>query len=652
MGQIFNPIIAGGSGSGTGTGAKNYLSVYTASSASGVANTGNGDLELGSTTGWSKGNVALTSNFPSGSPTFGSGSSANLSISTVTSGSQIAGTYSLSYASSAATVAGDFVASDAFYIDAEDQAKVLTVKFYYKAQTNPANANWSGTSSNSFGVALYDVTTGGSSGWIMPAGVWGMTQSSGVGYCTATFQTTSSSTQYRLVVFNANATSGAVTLYFDDFVVGPQTAPLGSAVTDPIAYTPTITGFGTPSSVSFVSWRNGAYLFAEGTFTAGTNTATEAQITLGYQGGNANVTSLSTLPTLSAVGHMKGGTASSTFFATATVTAEASKTYLTLSIDNSSTALAKSNGSAFTNSVTYSFFARVPIQGWSSNVQMSSDTDTRVVAMQVNGTPTATITGSDSLLKFTTTPTADTHGAFSTSTGLYTVPVSGFYRCTAGLDFNGTFTSDQGTNISIRKNGTAVNQNGWVSVGSSGAGFIAIVSIAATVYCNAGDTLAPGVSSSGSSVVVQSSTLFNYFNVERLSGPSVIAASEAVVAKYRISSNVTSDTASPVNYDTKIFDTHGAVTTGASWKFTAPVTGYYVVCATYYTTSGTTSDFSVYKNGTIQTSLGSVSSSFENNGSTIVQLNAGDYLDLRSGVSRTMDSSSSGLYNQVSIHKI
>ena len=49
---------------------------------------------------------------------------------------------------------------------------------------------------------------------------------------TGTFQTASTTAEIRLVVYNTNATSGAITVYFDDFSVGPQTAPLGSVIID------------------------------------------------------------------------------------------------------------------------------------------------------------------------------------------------------------------------------------------------------------------------------------------------------------------------------------------------------------------------------------------------------------------------------------
>lgn len=42
---------------------------------------------------------------------------------------------------------------------------------------------------------------------------------------------------------------------------------------------------------------------------------------------------------------------------------------------------------------------------------------------------------------------------------------------------------------------------------------------------------------------------------------------------------ITNDTATIVNYDTKIYDTWDAVTTGASWVFTVPISGFYLVTA-------------------------------------------------------------------------
>jgi len=187
-------------------GAKNYLV--------------NPVAETGTTTGWSLGNVTLTSNLPTGTPTFGSGASGNLAL-TATSTTPLSGAYSFSYASSAATTAGNFLASDAFTVDTADLGKVLSFSFYYKATSNPSNGNWSGTTSNSFAVAIYDVTAGGAN-WLIPVGIFNIIQSSGTGICSGSFQSSvTAGQQYRIVIYNANATAGAITLYFDQFVLGP-----------------------------------------------------------------------------------------------------------------------------------------------------------------------------------------------------------------------------------------------------------------------------------------------------------------------------------------------------------------------------------------------------------------------------------------------
>src|SRR4051794_40464898 len=206
----------------------NKIEVYNGSSWATVGSSGGAknyitypDFEVNATTGWSLGHVAVapTPNpYPTGVPTFGSGASGNLSIATVSS-NQLAGSYSLSYASSAATTVGDMLCTQAYTIDKEDQAKVLAFKYYYNAFSNPANDNWSGTGANSFGNAIYDVTN---SAWIIPSGVWNIVQSSGTGISQGTFQTPSNMTSFRFCMFNGNASSGATTLYLDDFYVGPQ----------------------------------------------------------------------------------------------------------------------------------------------------------------------------------------------------------------------------------------------------------------------------------------------------------------------------------------------------------------------------------------------------------------------------------------------
>ena len=336
------------------------------------------NFENNSTTGWTLGTIGtLTNGLPTGSPTFGSGASGNLSIAATSS--SIEGAFSLNYISSAATTQGNMVASSSYAIDAEDQAKVLTVKFYYSVPNGVANCNFSGTSSNSFAWAIYDVTN---SSWLTSAGNFNLVQSSGCGYVTGTCQTNSNTTNIRLVIYNANATSGAATLTLDGFYVGPQTAPSGPAMSDWVAYTPTFTGFGTVSNVAFWSRRIGDSLHVRGYFTSGTSTAVAAQMTLGYNGANANVTANSNLPSISVVGKGNQNSSGSTNFSGFSILAIPSVNYVEFGSETSGTnGLTAGNGSSIISSGTsLSVFFTVPITGWSSNSTMSSDTDTRVVA--------------------------------------------------------------------------------------------------------------------------------------------------------------------------------------------------------------------------------------------------------------------------------
>jgi hypothetical protein len=97
----------------------------------------------------------------------------------------------------------------------------------------------------------------------------------------------------------------------------------------------------------------------------------------------------------------------------------------------------------------------VPITGWASTVVMSNDTDTRVVAAMYT-TATGTPSGSASVTKYST-KVFDTHNAYSTSTGLYTAPVSGYYDISAQFRINGTFSANQYIEAAVYVNGVQKN---------------------------------------------------------------------------------------------------------------------------------------------------------------------------------------------------
>jgi hypothetical protein len=117
----------------------------------------------------------------------------------------------------------------------------------------------------------------------------------------------------------------------------------------------------------------------------------------------------------------------------------------------------------------------------------------------------------------------------------------------------------------------------------------------------------------------------------------------AVVASYCSTAGqnmVTGAALAIVNYGTLITDTHSAVTTGASWKFTAPIAGNYQINtmiswpAAASWADGERGLLQVFKNGTAYRSLdrkdnNPAGSLVYMQGSTVVPLNAGDYIDIR-----------------------
>ncbi len=117
-----------------------------------------------------------------------------------------------------------------------------------------------------------------------------------------------------------------------------------------------------------------------------------------------------------------------------------------------------------------------------------------------------------------------------------------------------------------------------------------------------------------------------------------------MAARYKTAAaqEIANSTVTIVNFETEQYDTHDAVTVGAAWHFTAPVTGYYLVTSYIRFTASTgwtdteTVEYLLYRNGSQYSALdrkdsfGSGSSIYAfANGSDIVYLAAGDTIDLR-----------------------
>lgn len=587
-------------------------------------------FENGTILPWTTGTTGtLTNGIPTGTPTFGSGATFIANLAT-TSPAPLSGTGSLeTVVSTGVSVVGDMIHTTAYSIDPEDKAKVLTFKFYYSATSGSTSLNFSGTSANSFGVAVYDVTN---SVWLPVVGNFAMTQGSGVGIATGTVQTGSTTSSVRFCVYNVNASTSTFIMYYDDFFLGPQTAPIGAPLTDWVAYTPTLSSFGTTTGVSFFSRRDGPDLLILGKWTSGTVTSGEPRISL-----PAGLTTNASLLDISVGGTWAARAASTQV---TTVLVQPNVTYL--SFGGSSTSGAPGNfvtnaSNIFSNGVTQELECRVPIQGWSSNVQMSNDTDTRVIASSAHATGTA-VTGGNPI-NFDTVD-FDLSGSITTGASWkYTAAVTGSYLVEASIA-----AGTSNPQLEVFKNGS-IYRGLFVCTGSAASNQQS--SGSTLVQLNAGDFI--DIRSSGSITLTTSGgtgatvATSNYVSVFRLSGPAVIAATESVNMRAFSSSTTVSGTLATVVYTTKSFDSHNAYSTSTG-IYTAPVSGKYQVNASIAMTGtfilNSTLDLQVQQTGSA--SQISEAKDFSGGATTQMNTNVGDMFYLQAGDVLKVQVSNSG----------
>lgn len=566
------------------------------SGSSGVNYIANPDAES-NVTGWSAyGDAAGTS------PVDGTGGSPTVTITRTTT-TPLRGTGSFLLTKDASNRQGEGVSYD-FTISNADKAKVLSISFDYEI----ASGTFTAGDSSDIRVWIYDVTN---AVLIQPAPYTIQGGSGSTQKFVGTFQTSSNSTSYRLILHCATTSASAYTFEFDNVVVGPQIQLLGAPITDWQSYTPASTqGFGTISSGEFRYRRVGDSVEVMGRFTSGTLTGSEARISL-PTGMTADSTKIDAEANV--VGYW---VANSTGAYGGSVLIVGATTYFNFGSQSATrNGLAAMNGtSVISTGDQLAFYARTPISGWSSTVQMSNDTDTRVCAAQLSGDP-ANATSTNPIIF----PTADrdTHASYSVSTGLYTIPISGYYMAVGFLGGGGADIP-----IDLYKDSSAHVRAGRTDSNGN-------LTFAALGYFNAGQTLS--IRPNGSAYDANSSSKLGIF---RLSGPSAIAASEKVYMQ--ASGNPASaTTTNPIIVPTSVYDSHGAysVSTGL---FTAPTSGVYRIHGTAASGASGGIPVHIYKNSSSYAIAAYTDSNGEFTFSGSVKVNAGDTISIRP-VGSTLD---------------
>jgi len=513
------------------------------------------------TTGW-----ATYADAAGTAPVDGTGGSPTVTW-TRSTGTPLRGAADFNFTKDAANRQGEGVATD-ITIDLADQAKVLTVSFDYEVL--------SGTYATGDLTVYLIADPAGTPVVIQPAGYQVQAATAGTKMRQiATFQTQATGQTYRVCFHVASTSASAYALAVDNVVVGPQTVQYGAPVTDWVdSGAITITGSTTnptkgTTTKDSAKWRRVGdsmeilYEFAQST----AGTAGSGDYRLGIPSGftiDSNKIEIAN--------SMPKGTcgvftlrSSGSYYEGQVHTATSTSLFCSFIDTAQSTGLVKLLGStdaAFNNNpLQFTAVVRVPILGWSSTVQMSNDTDTRVVSAQATGVVTGGA-GAGQILVFPTS-NWDTHGAYNISTGRFTVPVSGYYRVHGFINTSSSTMNFPG----IYKNGVNAATAG---IFTAGAG-----SFTGQVYANAGDLLdlrpTSGALTTGAT---------SWINFERLSGPSAIAATETVACKYQNTAGTTITTpVATIPFATKVYDTHGSYN---GTTFVAPVSGVYLLKSSIY----------------------------------------------------------------------
>ena len=456
----------------------------------------NSDFEAG-TTGYS-----TYADAAAAVPVDGTGGTANITF-TATTVSPLRGTRSGLITKDAANRQGQGVSYN-FNIDPADQAQVLRFSFDYQTSANYADGD--------VRIYIYDVTNNQIVEVIdrdLPANNFGKFVGS--------FQTNSTSTSYRAIWHVASSNAASYTVEIDNVVIGPQAITKGAIVTDWQSYTPTLNSNTSVSSQSFFWRRVGDSIEVQGTVQySGVGAATDFTFTL-PSGLSSDATRIPANGIASTLGYFQwyddAGSAASRNGMVERLTATS---FFLRRADTSNPLI--TNVLAANDRIT--LFAKVPIQGWSSNMVLSEDFGNRLV-MEGMRTTTATSVNHTSLQKvLLNTIIHSTTASSNVTSNRIDVPESGYYRVTANVSLTSGANAGRIQGI-IYRNGAAIAVN--AAAGNNQGNDSAPVSWEG--FANKGDFFELYViNDTGATATIVTDSSLTYMYVSKISSPQTIVS--------------------------------------------------------------------------------------------------------------------------------
>jgi hypothetical protein len=574
-----------------------------------------------STSGWNSYNDSASV------PVDGAGGTVSGTTYTRSTSSPQRGSANLLMSKDASNRLGEGISYD-FTIDSADKASVLQISCETQVSSGTFNAG-SSTTDSDVTIWILDVTN---SRIIQPTTYRIYSNSSTLSSkFLGTFQASPDSTSYRLIFHIGSTNASAWALKIDNIYVGPvlktTTAAISQNIQFPSVAAGTLITATTTSPTYGTIDQNVAYYQRNGNFAK--VSWKFRQSSAGSAGSGSYLFNLpfsidtSLLAVSSSVLKSGCGTFSVTNNSGSSGFGRVyaySATQLWMEIEYYSGGANQGKwGSGlfqFNDATSFTLDADIPVAGWGSNVELAAMDSNRPVHAQAGGTPASASSGNP--LIFPTT-IKDTHAAYNSTTGEFKSPSSGWYRIDGYINISNTsvvFKSyidgvSTGRSVGI----SHANNNGQI------LGF---------EYLLAGQllTVRPNASTG-----TNGSDGWIAFSKE--DSATQIGANETVAASYYCSANQSNSPSTPINFDTKIDDTHTAVATG-TWKFTAPISGLYIAGGSHNSASGTGFYIQLYKNGTkVMGNVGYVDGTGTCSYFALIRLNAGDYIDLRGSSSNS-----------------
>ena len=608
-------IIVGGTGSGTGgsgSGGINYIL--------------NPDAEI-DLTGWIKYTNTPPASPNEWKPVDGTGGAVTIIFSLDTT-SLLRGVNCFRLAKAGGVNRQGAGVSYDFTIDPADKAKVLRASFDYTTLSANFEFN-SGTPTDPSDVVIfvYDVTNGVLIETTNPF-------LDGSGRYITEFQTSADSVEYRLILNIATTSTLSWEFFFDNIQVGPRDIAKGYS---PNKFSTKYLSADVTTNITDIADLRFTNLIVGKTYRATLHarmyiTDGDAAVMQANHDGNLI---LITSVDLGAAATDDGDfrvTPSGLFVATTN----------TLTFDTLSLTFSYVYGDG-TNSETHVVLEELNDYEGGTTVSQSTDFGSRVIAGNFYRNAAQSIPDATDTTVILDSTTLNTGGlSLNTGTGVVTIQESGLYNLIGQTRVDSLDDLDRNI-CRIRVNGISVAEFTSYSANANDAPTSTTSTISQLM---AGDEVVLVVyQDSGTSNNLSNSSVRTFLAINKIQSPQTLMGGEVVAARYTTNAGQlipNTLTYTVVNFDDKVFDTHNAVTIGASWRFTAPISGKYSVDAKLELgssnwTAENAFQMNVFKEGVDYARIGDWRAivTYTNgipaliNGATTVDLDAGEYIDVQ-----------------------